>query len=210
MSASTNTPFGDGRFGLATIDRDGVGTQAVVTDRGVTTLEALLQDAPLPVRGLLDDWDGWCDRIGTALAECTVGWVAADEVTFAAPLQDPSNLSLASLTGTGHDVVRPDGADQLDWEVEPAVVIGWWADAVPVEDALDVVAFLSRRALLRPGDIILTGTPAGKAAACGAFLADGDVITMTIEGLGVLVNTVVGSHQPGRALATDAALAVPA
>ena len=178
-----------------------------------------------------------------------------------------------SLVGTGRDVVRPIGADQLDWEVELAVVIGRRAEAVDVEHALDFVAgyavandvsvrgpatmhpifgvrflvakgqstltpmgpmivparfvhdpqdlalstrvngqvrqdsstsqmifsvreqiaSLSRRATLLPGDIILTGTPAGTAAAFDTFLLDGDVITMTVEGLGTLINTVVGT-----------------
>ena len=55
------------------------------------------------------------------------------------------------------------------------------------------IAFLSSRAPLLPGDVILTGTPAGTAAAHGVHLADGDVVTATVEGLGQLVNRVAGT-----------------
>lgn len=44
------------------------------------------------------------------------------------------------LAGPHDDVRMPPGADQLDWEVELAIVIGSAARAVPVERALDHVA----------------------------------------------------------------------
>ena len=43
------------------------------------------------------------------------------------------------------------------------------------------------------GDIIFTGTPEGVGAAQGKFLADGDVITTTIDGIGTMTNRVVAS-----------------
>jgi 2-keto-4-pentenoate hydratase/2-oxohepta-3-ene-1,7-dioic acid hydratase in catechol pathway len=54
----------------------------------------------------------------------------------------------------------------------------------------DVVSFLSFLMTLEPGDIILTGTPAGVAVASGRFLQSGDMIECGIEGLGVLKNTL--------------------
>lgn len=54
------------------------------------------------------------------------------------------------------------------------------------------VAALSRVTPLLPGDLVLTGTPAGTAAAHGRYLASGDVMTCEIAGLGVLENTVRG------------------
>ncbi|MEU6261476.1 fumarylacetoacetate hydrolase family protein [Streptomyces sp. NPDC047043] len=51
----------------------------------------------------------------------------------------------------------------------------------------DQIAALSRVVTLRPGDVILTGSPAGTAAAHhGAYLTGGDVIEAEITGLGVL------------------------
>jgi len=50
---------------------------------------------------------------------------------------------------------------------------------------------LSALVTLQPGDLILTGTPAGTAAAHGGrYLEDGDVMVATISGLGSLRNTV--------------------
>jgi 2,4-didehydro-3-deoxy-L-rhamnonate hydrolase len=56
-----------------------------------------------------------------------------------------------------------------------------------------IVAFVSQAITLEPGDLILTGTPAG----VGVFrdppilLAPGDEITVEIDGVGVLTNPVV-------------------
>ena len=54
-----------------------------------------------------------------------------------------------------------------------------------------LVAFLSRITTLATGDIIFTGTPEGIGATAGLFLADGDLITTTIEGIGTLTNTCI-------------------
>jgi 2-keto-4-pentenoate hydratase/2-oxohepta-3-ene-1,7-dioic acid hydratase in catechol pathway len=298
----------DGEFGFATIAHGAEWVPAVVTAAGVTSLSALLGDGvPASVRGLFEDWDGWCDRVVAAIAAADPGvsWQATDVAAFGPPLPDPSNLYLAganyydhvkemgvdppdkttedvfhfmvpsgSLTGTGHDVYRPAGVTQLDWEVEIAVVIGRPADSVAPESALEYVAgyavandvsvrgssifhpifglrflfakgqatltpmgpvivparfvpdpmnlslsmlvngeirqesntaqmiwsiqeqiaYLSAQAPLSAGDVILTGTPAGTAAAYESYLDDGDVMTATVDGLGVLTNRVVGAR----------------
>ena len=54
----------------------------------------------------------------------------------------------------------------------------------------DIVSFLSFLMTLEPGDMILTGTPAGVAVATGRFLQSGDVIECKIENLGILKNTL--------------------
>ena len=53
-----------------------------------------------------------------------------------------------------------------------------------------LVAYLSQTFTLLPGDIILTGTPAGvgKAMNPPRYLADGDEVSVTIEGIGTLTN----------------------
>lgn len=55
-------------------------------------------------------------------------------------------------------------------------------------DVPTLVSYLSRITTLAPGDVIFTGTPEGIGAAQGKFLADGDIITTTIEGIGTMVN----------------------
>lgn len=55
-----------------------------------------------------------------------------------------------------------------------------------------LVEFLSGLMTLEPGDVILTGTPGGVGVARNpqAFLKDGDVVRIEIEGIGVLENRV--------------------
>jgi 2-keto-4-pentenoate hydratase/2-oxohepta-3-ene-1,7-dioic acid hydratase in catechol pathway len=53
------------------------------------------------------------------------------------------------------------------------------------------IAFLSSRATLRPGDIILTGTPAGVGAARGEFLQSGDEVRLWIEKIGEMKQSFV-------------------
>jgi 2-keto-4-pentenoate hydratase/2-oxohepta-3-ene-1,7-dioic acid hydratase in catechol pathway len=55
-------------------------------------------------------------------------------------------------------------------------------------DVREQIADLSARITLHPGDVILTGTPAGVGAGRGEFLKPGDEVRITIEGIGVLVN----------------------
>jgi 2-keto-4-pentenoate hydratase/2-oxohepta-3-ene-1,7-dioic acid hydratase in catechol pathway len=50
---------------------------------------------------------------------------------------------------------------------------------------------LSSRITLHPGDVILTGTPAGVGAGRGEFLKPGDVVKVWIEKIGTLTNTMV-------------------
>lgn len=47
-----------------------------------------------------------------------------------------------------------------------------------------LVAYLSRFMALAPGDVILTGTPAGVGLGRGEFLAAGDLVDLAIQGLG--------------------------
>lgn len=53
-----------------------------------------------------------------------------------------------------------------------------------------IIAGISRLCTLEPGDIIATGSPAGNAAAFGAFLKDGDIIEGTIEQIGTQRNRI--------------------
>ena len=55
-----------------------------------------------------------------------------------------------------------------------------------------VIAFASRLMTLDPGDVILTGTPAGVGAARTPprWLRDGDVVEIEIERVGRLANYV--------------------
>ncbi len=52
------------------------------------------------------------------------------------------------------------------------------------------IADISKTITLHPGDIILTGTPAGVGAGRGEFLKKGDVVKIRIDHLGELVTTM--------------------
>lgn len=54
----------------------------------------------------------------------------------------------------------------------------------------DIVSFLSHLMTLEPGDVICTGTPSGVGMATGNFLKAHDRIECSIEGLGMLTNTL--------------------
>jgi 2-keto-4-pentenoate hydratase/2-oxohepta-3-ene-1,7-dioic acid hydratase in catechol pathway len=58
-----------------------------------------------------------------------------------------------------------------------------------VHDVAALVSYISEAFTLLPGDVILTGTPAGVGP-----LRDGDEVTVTVEGIGALTNRVVAAE----------------
>jgi 2-keto-4-pentenoate hydratase/2-oxohepta-3-ene-1,7-dioic acid hydratase in catechol pathway len=56
-----------------------------------------------------------------------------------------------------------------------------------------MIEYFSSFLTLEPGDVIATGTPAGTALQFDppAFMKPGDVVTVTVEGLGTLTNTIM-------------------
>lgn len=85
-------------------------------------------------------------------------------------LSDPHNLT---LTTTVNGEVMQNGNT---------------ADMIHRVDAL--VSYISQWVTLEPGDVILTGTPSGvgKGMKPPKFLKDGDVVSVTVQGIGTLTN----------------------
>ncbi len=95
-----------------------------------------------------------------------------------------------SFCPTGPWLVTPD-------EVADVGALSLWLDvngerkqsgstASMIFDVSTVVSYLSRFALLAPGDLICTGTPPGVGAGMDPprWLAEGDVVELGIDGLG--------------------------
>jgi len=57
-------------------------------------------------------------------------------------------------------------------------------------DTAEQIAMLSSRVTLRPGDLVLTGTPAGVGMGRGRFLKAGDAVKLWIEEIGELNHTL--------------------
>jgi 2-keto-4-pentenoate hydratase/2-oxohepta-3-ene-1,7-dioic acid hydratase in catechol pathway len=82
------------------------------------------------------------------------------------PKQGPSDLRLT--TKLNGEIVQDARTSNLIWS-EP-----------------HLVAYVTSRMTLYPGDVIITGTPAGTGMERQKFLKPGDVVTVEIEGIGTL------------------------
>jgi len=101
---------------------------------------------------------------------CPMGpWIATrDEIS------DPQNLKLTS------------SVNGKTWQSS--------STSEMIFSVADLIIFTARAMRLNPGDIIATGTPAGVGYSHQPqeFLKKGDIVSMEIEGLGVLTNPVDG------------------
>jgi len=99
--------------------------------------------------------------------------VTADEVP------DPQRLDV-QMTVNGVTTQRASTADMI-------FTVPW------------LVSYLSQTMTLRPGDVVATGTPAKlpDAASRAQFLQPGDVMAVTISGLGTLTNVVARREASG-------------
>ena len=75
-----------------------------------------------------------------------------------------------------------------------------WVDDVLMQDShtsqmlfstAEQIAYLSQRMTLHPGDIVMTGTPAGTGAEQDIFLRAGQTVTAWIEGIGELKTRIL-------------------
>jgi 2-keto-4-pentenoate hydratase/2-oxohepta-3-ene-1,7-dioic acid hydratase in catechol pathway len=87
----------------------------------------------------------------------------------------PDPHTLAITTRVNDDVVQSDHTSQMWFTVEA------------------IVRYLSEFTVLQPGDVIATGTPGGVGVCLSPqrFLTPGDVLTVEIERIGTLRNSVI-------------------
>jgi acylpyruvate hydrolase len=105
----------------------------------------------------------------------------------------------------GPELVTPDEVEAGDLPLETRLngeVVQSARTSQMLLGVEDLLEFLSSFTMLRPGDLILTGTPGGVGLARDPqrFLHDGDVIEVTIDGVGTLRNPV---RSDDRSPATD-------
>ncbi|GAA1247204.1 2-keto-4-pentenoate hydratase/2-oxohepta-3-ene-1,7-dioic acid hydratase in catechol pathway [Microbacterium phyllosphaerae] len=138
------------------------------------------------------------DRVQAQAA--ILGYAVSNDIS----MRDWQQRTLQWLQGKAFDATTPVGpwvvtADEIDpnggLRITCAVNGELVQDADTADlvfDAADLIAYVSQITVLRPGDIVLTGTPGGVALGMPEprWLRDGDVVTTEIEGIGALRNTI--------------------
>lgn len=108
-------------------------------------------------------------------------------------IQRFAGKTFSASTPVGPWVVTPDELGDLTDRELSVTVNGEQRQRAPLGDLVfDVpalVADLSAIVELQPGDIIATGTPGGVGEASKRFLAAGDVVEVTIDGIGTIRST---------------------
>ena len=121
------------------------------------------------------------------------GYTCANDVTA----RDQQRSDGQWTRGKGHDTFCPLGP-WIETELEPAKTrVTTKLDGATVQDAPtadlihdvpSLLAYISDVMTLLPGDVVLTGTPAGVGA-----MTPGQVVAVSVEGIGTLVNPVVAA-----------------
>ena len=133
---------------------------------------------------------------------CIAGYTVVNDVS----MRDWQSRTTQWLQGKNFEASSPIGPylvtpDEIDHAQD--LRVGCSVDGETMQDGrtsdllfgpAELVSYISRFTTLRPGDLIATGTPGGVGMAREPkrFLRAGEVLRSEIEGIGVLVNRVVG------------------
>lgn len=101
----------------------------------------------------------------------------------------------------GPEIVTPDEVDVSDIALTTTLngtVMQAARTSQMLVSAVQSIEFFSSFTALRPGDVIATGTPGGVgfARTPPVWLESGDVIEVTVEGVGTIRNRVVADEEP--------------
>jgi 2-keto-4-pentenoate hydratase/2-oxohepta-3-ene-1,7-dioic acid hydratase in catechol pathway len=145
-------------------------------------------------------------RVPAARAlDAIAGYMIANDVTTRDALRrgDTTGLGLDWLAAKNSPTFLPTGpwfvpavhaGDPMDLTIKLSVndrVMQSESTSDMVFGVAALIEYISSIAELRPGDVVLTGSPAGNGASHGVFLKPGDVMTGTITGLGTQINRCV-------------------
>jgi 2-keto-4-pentenoate hydratase/2-oxohepta-3-ene-1,7-dioic acid hydratase in catechol pathway len=171
-------------------------------------------DITLPANSEQPDWElelaaiiGRAGRNVTAedALDLVAGYTICNDLTSRDALArwDSGALGIDWLAGKNSPSFLPTGpllvpavhaGDPQDLRIELSVNGETMQDESTSDMLFDVaalIAYVSTVAEVRPGDIVLTGSPAGNGASHGIFLQPGDVMEGTITGLGTQRNRCV-------------------
>ncbi|NNH68648.1 fumarylacetoacetate hydrolase family protein [Nocardia uniformis] len=173
------------------------------------TLAGPHDDIELPDIARQVDWEAelalvigtTCRAVTSAQARDHIaGYTAANDIS----VRDWQRRTPQWLQGKAFDATTPLGPAMVTAdEIDPAdglpitctvngeqVQIGFTDDLV--FDPAHLVSYISQFTTLAPGDVILTGTPGGVGAAAvpPRYLSEGDTITVDIERIGRLRNSI--------------------
>ncbi len=172
------------------------------------------QTVRLPTYSTMVDWEAelaavigrparnvTVERALDHVAGYTVGNdLSARDLTKRAQVPDSSPFKFDWLGQKNFDGACPVGPWIVPAEDIPDpqnLAIKLWVNDVIKQDShtskmifslAEQIAHISSRLTLHPGDLILTGTPAGVGLARKEFLKAGDVVKLWVEGIGTLVN----------------------
>lgn len=144
--------------------------------------------------------------------DIVAGYTISNDLTTRDALNRPDGASLGLdwLAGKNAPTFLPTGpyivpaefvADPQDLRIELKVNGSTMQDGSTADmlfNVAQIIEFVSQVTELRPGDLVLTGSPAGNGASHGVFLKPGDLIEGHITGLGAHRNRCVAEHPGGQ------------
>jgi acylpyruvate hydrolase len=160
------------------------------------------------------------DATPAAAMRCVAGYTVANDISardwvrevWAAKAPWEARLTWeVNIMGKQFDGFLPLGPALLTADEAPDVsalhlttrLNGTVMQSAPVSDLIfelgDTIAYLSRWYTFRPGDVLLTGTPAGVGVGRKppVFMRAGDVVEVEVEGIGVLRNFIRAAPSVG-------------
>jgi 2-keto-4-pentenoate hydratase/2-oxohepta-3-ene-1,7-dioic acid hydratase in catechol pathway len=138
--------------------------------------------------------------------DCVAGWTIVNDLTARdhVPRSDAGPVSVDWLRSKCAPTYKPTGpyvvpAACVDDPQDLTITLKLNGETMQHESTADmvfdvasIVAYLSREVQLLPGDVVLTGSPAGNGTHHGRFRRAGDRLEAEITGLGVQRNRCVG------------------